>query len=195
MVLNCETNGYGSKYEDLPVHKAERILEFICLKNSLSKPPLTKKDLNIYLSEILKLLEKKEVFTTITKLLIENNSLSNDAELTQVEQGILLTLCLYHYSKSTRLYWSKVSETVGVFPDINIFFDAINTPLQGESGYALYHIAQSKVLFLQLVGRGAHNNAYLLWSVRIEEGKFKAVLLDIPQYIEESKALQIILSS
>jgi len=81
-----------------------------------------------------------------------------------------------------------VSEAVGVLPDLNIFFDAVNPSQSGDTGYATYQISPNKVLVLQLVGRGNHNHAYLLWHVKLKDGKFSAALLDIPYYSEESKS-------
>ncbi len=191
IVFNCEAT-VDIKYKDQELYGAERILEFICLKTSC-KPRIIEKNQENYLNEIIRCLENEEVFKTITKLLVENNSLPQKSELTQGERGLLLSLCLYQYCKSTPLYWSKVSEAIGVFPALNIFFDAdaVNPSHHGDTGYATYQISQNKILVLQLVGRGCHNNSYLLWQIKMKDGKFSAVLLDIPFYIEESKSFRI----
>jgi len=173
--------------QDRSLYEARKILQFICLHTSC-KPNISEQDQRSYLNEIMRCLENKQVFSTITTLLIGNALSPHQIELTQSERGLLLSLCLYQHSKNTQLYWSKVSEAVGVFPDLNIFFDAVHLSHPSNTDYATYQIAPNKVLVLQLVARGNHNHSYLLWHVTLDSGNLNAVLLDIPHYSEQSQS-------
>jgi hypothetical protein len=178
----------NDKHQSL--YEAEKLLEFIYAKTPC-KAKRIEKNQQDYLNEIMACLDNKEVFNALSKALVIDNSLSHKAELTPSERGLLLSLCIYQYCKDTHLYWSKVSDAIGPFPDLNIFFDAVNPSPQGDSGYATYPISKNETLVLQLVGRGNKNHSYFLWHVKIEDGKFKAILLNIPRYVDNSQSYQM----
>ena len=171
---------------DPSARKAEKILEFICSQASLNKPTLPQVNLENSLNAIMKRLEDKKVFKAVTKSLMENTSFLPEEKITPIEQGILLSLCIYQYCKETGLYWSHLKEEFGVIPEVNLFFDEAQ-PEEESTAYKVYPTAPQKAFFVQLVGRGNHNHSYLLWNLKMEDGQFKAILLPIPSYIKESK--------
>ncbi len=186
-----------SLFAEEPSTAGSNILSFVTLK-----PAPQNKNSEFYIQSILQQLQDAKTLNGILdKILINPKRV-----LSENERGILLALCAYEQSmqreKIAPEIYAVVKENVGELPYLNIFFT------DGKAdNYKLYSLSANRFIFIQLIGKGAHNDAFLVWLIqqdahKIFQFRLLKVTADESNYILQGssvffdkKTLQIIAKS
>lgn len=171
-------------FAEVPSAAWSNILNFVALKSTPHN-----KNSEFYIQTILtQLQDATTLSSTLNKILINQK-----AVLTENERGILLALCAYEQSRqrdhvAPEIY-EAVKESVGESPYLNIFFSD-----KKSDNYKLYPLSANRFIFIQLVGKGAHNDAFLVWLLQQDAHKafqfhLLKVITDQPNYILEGSSV------